>query len=1387
MRRVFVSYSRRNKTFAERLARDLSDAGLEVWIDFRQIQGGERWRDEIQRGLEKSDFLIVALSPDALESEWVAQEVNTARQLGKQVIPVMVINALAQLEAHPTLRWLTDIQFIDFENRYEQALPELFAALPGLRPVDSFRDVDPANIPNPFKGLEAFQQTDEHLFFGREDLIKKLVTRLRDDRPQRFLAVVGASGTGKSSLVRAGMIPAVRGGKLPGSETWPIVIFAPGQHPLEALATRLLPLARKHIADASRERESTHETSAKERDEALAQMLGVLSAGEDNLDRVSNVIVRDLPPTARLLLIVDQFEEVFTHAGEVEREQFIKALVHAATVKDGRTIIVITMRADFFGYLSSYPDLAALFEQENLVIVTNMTPVQLRRAIEGPAQAVGLVYDAGLVDRILEEVRTQPGALPLLQYALKELYNRREGRRLTAAAYEAMGGVRRALAQHAEGIYTSLPSAQQDIMRRLLLRLIEVSETGEATRRRVDRAELVFRGVSNETLQEVIDLLTAPESRLLIASRRIDPSLPADAPQSIFIEVGHEALIREWNRFKEWVSADRADLRFNTELLQAAHDWLQAGRDPAYLLRGNRLTRADAWVETADASDLQREFIQASEVADRARQQAERRRQRRIVIGSIVFGIVALILAAVAFFGLTEAQRNATRADQQAARASSLALSASSRQALGDDNTDLAVALALTSVEVPLLTEIPPQAERALADSAYAPGTRRVLLGHEGAINALAINADASLALSASADHTLILWDIASGQPIRRLGTPASQQPLNLSQVTVGHTNSITAAAISPDGTRAISTSLDGVVILWNLADGTEFYRLSLSASAVAFHPNGLEVLLGQINGIISVWDVTTGQRIRDYQREHNTTVLALAFSPNGTRAVSGAQDGLVVIWDVNSGSAIHRLRGHGTNNSVYDVAINPAGTQMVSASQDETLILWDIASGQRIQQFIGHNAPVYTVEFTPDGTKLLSGGDDGSILLWNITTTQIERYFLGHEARVTSVKLFPDGKGFISGSFDRMARIWDMTNLALIRDYPPSSGRLLHITPDQDGLTAVTTTADGVIYRFNIETGEKLVEHQVNRRIRAAAYSPITGLVIANLINNQTITLDVNTGAQSTLEPTSELGHLGSITFMTISADGRSLLTASSDSSLLLWDLTTGQPVRRLGIARETSVPEIAGSAAEVGHTEAVYAAAFSPDGRIAASGGADDVIILWDLASGSELARLTGHNSSVLALSFSPDGTQLVSGGQDSDVIVWNIQGDSGILFRRLNGHTGSVNAVAFSPDGRLALSGSNDTSIRLWDVERAAELRRFAQQGTRVLTLAFNNQGDSALAGGSDRSINLWRVFPNVSDLIAWTRENRFVRDFTCQERVQYDIQPLCEAQVTYLAGD
>ncbi len=1373
MEKVFVSYSRRNKSFAERLARDLSDAGMEVWVDFRQIHGGEMWQEEIYRGIELSGIVIVCLSPPAVASEWVQREIESARQQKKTIIPVMVENALGDLQTVESLRWLLDVHFIQFEGRYEAAFPELLQALPGRRRVGAYDVVDVAAIPNPFKGLEAFQQTDAHFFFGRERLIEKSLQRLRQDRPTRFLAVVGASGSGKSSLVRAGIMPTLRRGALPASEHWRMSIFMPGGSPVEALAQRLAPLIE----------------SAQSAD--ITRMLG---EGVERIDDVIDMALAGAHEDARLLLVVDQFEEVFTRAGPAEREKFLNLLEHAATEPGGRAMIVITMRADFFDRLSGFPALAELFEQENMIIVAEMTAVELLRAIEGPAQAVGLVYDDGLPQRILDDVRREPGSLPLLQYALKELYQRRDGIYLTTEAYDAIGGVRQALARHAEDIYLRMGSAQQAIMRRVLLRLVEVSETGEATRRKVERADLVFRDVPDQAVQELLDLLTAAETRLLIASRQIGSSSDEDAVPTVMIEIGHEALVREWERFRGWVAEDVEQLRQGTELLQAAQDWRQGGGDVAYLLVGNRLLRAQAWLQEADATPLQREFIQAS-IEENARREQRRQLQverelalqrkaanrLRSTVGVLIVGLVAaiaLILLAVnseqraqeALAGeqaaLGTAVANEQRAVANERRALSLVLASGANQARADQDNEMALLLAVNANEV---ENPPPQAQRTLADIVFAPGTRQLFDQAGTNVYAAALLPAEGQALTTSSNE-IVVWDVASGEELNRFGTGSSG----------GHSATIWSLAVSPDQQVIASGDADGRVLLWT-ADGELLRELSGPTdlvSALTFSADGAYLLAASADGQTIRWELATGRILTVYSGGQGA-VISVDIRPDGERVLTGHSGGVARLWTLD-GELLQTLQGH--EGAVNAVAFSPvSAAQGLTASDDGTVRMWNLNTGGQVRVFDGHEGAVLAVAYAPDGRSFASGGDDASVRLWNPFTTQQTAIYAEHTQAVQRVQYADSNTLILTASADGTARLWDLQRGDEVRRYEGHSldvnARTITAVYSADGRSVLSGSFDSTLRLWERDTGQTVQEFQGHSGpVYDVDLSADQTTAISVSQDGSLIVWDVASGQpRLTLRDELRPGPLVSVALL---PNGRRALSGALDGSIVLWDIETGDIVRRYGPQLQKDAP---------GHTGAAWDVSVSPDGERFASAGNDGVALLWSIDSGRVIQEFKGHADAVLTAHFDRSGQRLATGANDGAIIVWDTTGDSryqptGVV-RRILGHDRTVQDVDFSPDGALLASGSRDRTLRLWDLASGFEVRRYIIPGSAASfrSVRFDPDGLTILTGMTDATIREWRALLRPQDLIAWAYHNRFVPQPTCEDREQFNLTPLCEGGV------
>lgn len=1405
MTRAFISYSRRNTNFAERLARDLSDAGVEVWIDFRQIHAGELWKEEIRNGIERSEVIILVLSPDAISSEWVRYEIEHGRQHNKIILPVMAVDALGSLQGTESLKWLLDVHFIKFENRYEQAFPELLRALPGKRRVGAFDSVDASKIPNPFKGLEAFQQTDSSFFFGREQLVKKAVAVLKPGRPKRFLAVVGASGSGKSSMVRAGVIPQLRAGAFAGSETWRVAIFTPGEHPAQALATRLAPFLSEEVdADA---------------------VLNVLNSGQTGLQDIAAQIMAGSPDSARFLLVVDQFEEAFTRASEAHAQQFIDLLRAASIAPDGRLVLLITMRADFFDRLDRYPLFAELFEGDHLLIVTEMTPANLLRAITGPADAVGLLYDDGLPDRILDDVRRQPGSLPLLQYALKELYARRDGRRLTNAAYDQIGGVAQALARHAEGIYRRLNGSQQDIVRRVLLRLIEISEGGDATRRRVARPDLTFVGASAQTVNEVIELLTAPESRLLVASREIRAHSDKTAETHIWIEVGHEALIREWDRLKGWIADDFENLRLGADLLRSAGDWQAAKRDRAYLLTGTRLSRAEEWLDHADASALQREYIRAS-IDERERQEdaAEQQAQRELALqksnaarlrGFIVLLVAALaVTAGLVVFAFQQrdladenariARENAQRAEENAriadenraaaernlGQANSFALAALADRAIGDGENDLAVALAVESSLI--VSPPPPQSRLTLAAVAFSPGTRRVFSAPGSRITAADLSADGAYAISVG--ESVSYWRVSDGAIVKDMPT--------------------------------------------TLSDGSS---LPSRFTAVAFSPDGAHIALGASNGTLLIWTPNTDDMLGFQTGGHLGEVRSVAFDRAGQRLVSAGADGRVAVWDVATGQLLTNISAHLTNaNGAAFWPIDPS--VVVSAGGDGQIMMWDAATGIN-RRVITTDTPHLSLDLSLDGRFALTGGRGGVVSLWSLSdglptgnsstepivgqqgsggnsqpaTQPAKTFSNGHDttAEVRAVAFSSDGLFIATAGTDGLVNIWDALSDGepILRFDVPDEPELNALAFSSDGrrLLSGGTTADSAVLRI-----WDVIDSSIVRDYRGHSTRPVISLFQEDafaisggqiLTSNNTIENVLRVWDLASGRVIQELtGHTGNINAIAVSSDHRRALSASVDRSVRVWNLDSG-----LG--------ELVGQ-----HNNAVTAVVWMPDDRTALSAGRDGQILMWDTQNLTRIGRFIppdGTNPVIQAMTLSADGTTLYTAGAERRVRVWDIASgvqrftieieDRGVqalaihpdggqvlvgtsggrlvvysttdgsVINRFAGHPQSIQSVAFSPDGSTVLSTSFDGTLRVWDMETGFEIRRYAMPEPSIegiQTAVISTDAQIVLTALRDGRMRLWRLYPTLDSLLAWTFSNRYVRDLTCSERDSFRLPPCDE---------
>ncbi len=613
---VFLSHNWDDKPVVEELARRLQREGIEPWLDKWHLIPGASWQPAIEQALAGCATCAVLIGPSGIGS-WQHEEMRAAidRRVKEhrneyRVIPVILPGA-QRPEKSRVPDFLASTTWVEFRHSLEDedAFHRLVCGIRGTEPGSGSGEAVYEGV-CPYRGLEAFDEAHAKFFFGREARTDWLVDSLRPPpagQENRFLAIIGPSGSGKSSLALAGLVPALRQGRIDGSADWPVAICHPHNDPLESLAVAL---ARVNDGAPSPSK--------------VRQLIRELREAPNGMHLFARLAFGGAPSRQRLMVLVDQFEEVFTLCqDEALRRAFIENMIYAASTAGGQTIVVLTLRADFYGKCASYTDLAAsLADHQDLV--GPMTEEELHRAIERPARLVGCEFEPSLVERLVQDVKDQSGALPLLQYALLELWKEREGRRFTYAAYRAMGGLQGALENRANATLRSFSEAERELCRRIFLRLTQPGEGTEDTKRRVSFRELASSRGDVEDLDEVI--------RRLADARLVTTEGDRRHPSERFVEVAHEALVRGWSELRRWIEADRAGLQTHRRLTEAAREWESSGRDLSYLYEGARLAvaREWAWVHRDDLNLLEEEFLATSDERQDRRAAEELKAARRL-------------------------------------------------------------------------------------------------------------------------------------------------------------------------------------------------------------------------------------------------------------------------------------------------------------------------------------------------------------------------------------------------------------------------------------------------------------------------------------------------------------------------------------------------------------------------------------------------------------------------------------------------------------------------------------------------------------------------------------------------------------------------------------
>ncbi len=1226
MTSLFVSYNSRDRDVARGLYHWLRNAGYHaLFLDFDPSDGvppGRRWEPELYAQLRRTDGVIFLASTESVSSKWCHAELAMARSIGRPVFPV-------RLDPAARLDWLEDVQWIEPTAdgiAFERLLSGLHRA--GLRPTDAFA-WDPTR--SPFPGLEPFGRQDAAVFFGREREISSLTELLTSTLlrgPGRFVAIAGPSGSGKSSLLRAGLLPRLE--RLP--ERWVVVPpLLPGRKPLRSLARSLQAAF-----------------SAAGRELPLPGLLERLGGGAECLVELAQELSEAARPTASgVLLVIDQAEELVTRCGPRAQEEFL-ALLRGALHEDSPVWAVAALRAEF---LSSAPDRAGLAETiDDTLLLEPLSRARLPEIIQRPAQRAGIDFAPGLVQRMVED--TQGGdALPLLAWTLQQLYQNvaaSPGRPVTSEDYEALGGVIGSLRRRADLLTAELHRrGQGELVLPTLLQLVAVDEEGEPTRRRVDRSRLT--DAEHAVTQTFVD------ARLLTSDERGT------------VEVAHEALLRQWPPLQQAIARARDDLRMRSQVERLATDWERGGQDESYLLRGARLAAFEAWVgrHPDDLGDLDRRFLDASRaLAERERlavdeqERAGRQLQAESWGRAALFEMdqvpqeaVLLALAALATDGGAQAPA--------VIRAVNAVLDGVSLRHVLREHTDRLGAVTFSPDGRMLLTGSYDGTARLWEVNTGRP--LRVLAGHSDHVVCVAWSPDGTRVATGSWDGTARIWDPVTGACLA---------------VLAGHDSWVSSVTWSPDGSRLATGSQDTTAGIWEVADGKLAQRLHGHTEWVRsaeWRPDGRQLLTGSYDDTAALWDVKSGRRLRVLSG-HASDVPAVRWLPDGKRAITASEDGTLGVWQVERERRLRTIDVH--TSPTYCLDIDPTGTRVVTGSEDGNVRVFDVASGRREQALPGHGSWVSSVRWSPDGEWVASSSGDGTAHLTYLPGRRRFRVVDRCAGWVSSIRWHPDGKRAVRASGDGTVRVWaiddaqddrsmadtgvlcvdwhcdgvrvaaggfegevrviDTDRLAFVEDCPPHQQRVNAVSCQPGGRLFATASSDGTAQVIDIDTGDAVARLTFDDGAmgEAAAWNQTGDHIAFGCWDNSIRVWGVGHFDQTPLRLT---GHTAALHDVAWAPDGTRLVSTSGDGTARVWSMPEG---------RQSAVMQ-AGEA---------FVVAWSPDGERIATGSRDGTVRIWDADSAALMQELR-HDEAIHSLAWAPDGGLLLTGGEHGTVLLWTV----------------------------------------------------------------------------------------------------------------------------------
>jgi WD40 repeat protein/energy-coupling factor transporter ATP-binding protein EcfA2 len=1101
-------------------------------------------------------------------------------------------------------------------------------------PLDKVRNFETDETIIPYRGLEPFEKEQAKFFFGREQVVED-IWRLLDQH--NFVAVIGASGSGKSSVVRAGLIPWVE------ENGWQVLEppLNPGMTPLAKLITVF-----ESYFEGVRQRTQLHDF--------------VYQASEG-----LSALAENLPGSDRYLLVIDQFEEVFTQPSREEQTRFINLLTEAANMPHPRIAVIITIRADFFDECLLHSALNSLI-QKQAIFMPPLKGADLEKAIIKPAQLQGYSLESGLLGEILKDAGQEQGILPLLQFTLWELWKERnqETHQLEIAKYRQIGGITGALNKQAESFYCHLTDQEKAWLQQICLQLVRTGKREKDTRQRQPLRQILGIGQNSserEALNELVEKFTC--RRLFIRGFE-------DTEE--WVDLAHEALFERWETFANWCKKDREWRRIKDVIYERYRDWQEHDDDPFFLIPKGIIIQAEAEPQNLDLflqnADFKRYFRESHEYHKKA----------------------DLATAQRLFYGAKQAQ--------EALRSGTPVSGFMQTLQIVDESLKLQ----------PLTQDLPGIIQDTLRQSLEISREQNCFYNRDGMVKCVAISPDSQFIVSGGTDQTLKLWDLQG----------------NCRQVFQGLGSTVWAVTFTPDGKAIVSGSEDGALRLWDL-EGRLLHQPFLGHTdcirSIAISPDGRLIASASKDKTVRLWYLDGTPHEQPFVG-HEDWVLSVAFSPKSDFILSGSADCTIRQWSLNGKLQGLPFRGH--THWVRSVSVSPSGKFIVSGSGDNTIRLWNLDGSPKGEPFEGHKDRVLSVAIAPRDQFIVSGSADCTIRLWDLEGHPIGETLEGHQDWIRSVRVSPDGKFIASASRDRTVRLWDLQGNLMSQVLLPPSGRVLSVAFSPNGRFIASGGEDKMVHLWDLQNKTIVQSFEGHTSwIRSLRFTSDGNYIVSGSADN-TLRLWSLQG-----EPVRELsdGHDAWVRSVAVSPDGQFIISSSDDKTVCLWSLSDrnycfskcfgrhDDRVLSVAISPDSACKLVVSGSADKtirlwnlddesdpvifkGHQSRVLSVAFSPmEGKYIVSGSQDKTVRLWNL-QGNQIWTQQ-HEDKVRAVVFSPDGSFIASGSEDCTICLWDLQGNP--IGQPLRGHRATVRSIKFSPDGKYIVSGSEDGTIRLWDV--------------------------------------------------------------------------------------